>query len=107
MEYKDVYGDFKTDSGRRQVTARGYPELSVKAVKRIWREAKLRSAGRIELRNLVKDMDVSASRVEELLGMIEENLKEIPCIDNRLAVKERIDYGQRVNCRSRRQETFR
>ena len=77
----------------------------MEGVKRIWREAKPRGAGRkrekilawaaehsigskeapeaarIELRNLLKDMDVSVSRVEELLGMIEENLKEIPCIE--------------------------
>ena len=30
-------------------------------------------AARIELKNLLKDMDVYASRVEELLGVIEGN----------------------------------
>lgn len=45
-------------------------------------------AARIELRNLLNDMDVYASRVEELLGMIEEKLKEIPYIDKLMAIKE-------------------
>src|SRR5699024_8584707 len=44
-------------------------------------------AARIELRNLLNDMDVYASRVEELLGMIEEKLKEIPYIDKLMAIK--------------------
>ena len=44
-------------------------------------------AARIELRNLLNDMDVYATRVEELLGMIEEKLKEIPYIDKLMAIK--------------------
>ena len=32
-------------------------------------------------------MDVYATRVEELLGMIEEKLKEIPYIDKLMAIK--------------------
>ena len=37
-------------------------------------------AARIELKNLLNDMDVYASRLEELLQDIEEKLKEIPLL---------------------------
>ena len=114
-EYKDVYRDFKAVSGRLVLQAAPLPEdirkLGVEGVNRIWRGAKLRGAGmkraktlvsaaehsigskeapeaaRIELRNLLNDMDVYASRVEELLGMIGEKLKEIPYIDQLMAIK--------------------
>ena len=114
-EYKDVYRDFKAVSGRIVLQAAPLPEdirkLGVEGVNRIWRGAKLRGAGmkraktlvsaaehsigskeapeaaRIDLRNLLNDMDVYASRVEELLGMIEEKLKEIPYIDKLMAIK--------------------
>ena len=83
----------------------------VEGVNRLWREAELRGAGmkrakalvssaehsvgskeapeaaRMELKNLLNDIDVYASRMEELLRRIEEKLKEIPYIDNLLAVK--------------------
>lgn len=86
-------------------------KLGVEGVNRLWREAKLRGAGmkrakalvsaaehsvgskeapeaaRMELKNLLNDIDVYASRMEELLRRIEEKLKEIPYIDNLLAVK--------------------
>ncbi len=85
--------------------------MGAEGVNRIWRDAKLRGAGmkraktlvsaaehsvgskeapeaaRLELRNLLNDMDVYASRVEKLLGMIEEKLKEIPYIDKLMAIK--------------------
>ena len=114
-EYKDVYRDLKAVSGRMVLQVAPLPEdirkLGVEGVNRIWRDAKLRGAGmkraktlvsaaehsivskeapeaaRIELRNLLNDMDVYASRVEELLGMIEEKLKEIPYIDKLMAIK--------------------
>ena len=86
-------------------------KLGVEGVNRIWRDAKLRSAGmkraktlvstaehsvgskeapeaaRIELMNLLNDIDVYVLRVEELLGMIEEKLKEILYIDKLMAIK--------------------
>ena len=86
-------------------------KLGVEGVNRLWREAELRGAGmkrakalvsaaehsvgskeapeaaRMELKNLLIDIDVYASRMEELLRRIEEKLKEIPYIDNLLAVK--------------------
>ena len=114
-EYKDVYRDLKAVSGRMVLQVAPLPEdirkLGVEGVNRIWRDAKLRGAGmkraktlvssaehsvgskeapeaaRIELRNLLNDMDVYASRVEELLGMIGEKLKEIPYIDKLMAIK--------------------
>ena len=43
-------------------------------------------AARIELRNLLKDMDVYTSRMEKLLKMLEEKLKEIPYIDKLRAI---------------------
>ena len=105
-EYKDVYGDLKAVSGRMILKAAPLPEdiikLGAEGVNRIWREAKLRGAGmkraktlvsaaehsvgsreapeaaRMELKNLLNDMAVYASRLEELLRRIEEKLKEIP-----------------------------
>lgn len=79
-------------------------KLGVEGVNRIWREAKLRGTGmkraktlvtaaehsvgskespevaRIELKMLLHDIDVYASRVEELLSMLEAKLSEIPYI---------------------------
>ena len=43
-------------------------------------------ATRTELRNLLKDMGVYTSRVEELLKMLEEKLKEIPYINKLMAI---------------------
>lgn len=114
-EYKDVYRDLKAVSGRMVLQVAPLPEdirkLGVEGVNRIWRDAKLRGAGmkraktlvsaaehsvgskeapeaaRMELRNLLNDMDVYVSRVEELLGMIGEKLKEIPYIDKLMAIK--------------------
>ncbi len=85
--------------------------LGAEGVNQIWRDARLRGAGmkraktlvsaaehsvgskeapeaaRMELKNLLSDMDVYASRMEELLRRIEEKLREIPYIDNLLAIK--------------------
>ena len=114
-EYKDVYGDLKAVSGRMVLKAAPLPEdimkLGAEGVNRIWRDAKLRGAGmkraktlvtaaehsvgskeapeaaRMELNNLLNDMDVYVARQEELLRNIEEKLKEIPYTDNLLAIK--------------------
>ena len=67
-EYKDVYGDLKAVSGR--MVLKEAPE-----------------AARIELKNLLNDMDVYASRLEELLQDIEEKLKEIPYVDKLMSIK--------------------
>ena len=114
-EYKDVYRDLKAASGRMVLKAAPLPgdiiKLGVEGVNQIWRDAKLRGVGmkraktlvtaaehsvgskeapeaaRMELGNLLTDMDVYASRQEELLRSIEEKLKEVPYIDKLLAIK--------------------
>lgn len=114
-EYKDVYGDLKAVGGRMILRAAPLPEdigkLGVEGVNQIWRNAKLRGAGmkraktlvsaaehsvgskeapeaaRMELKNLLDDMDVYTSRLEELLQKIEGKLKEIPYIDKLLEIK--------------------
>ena len=92
-------------------------KLGAEGVNRIWRDAKLRGTGmkegiackqawtlataaehsvgsteapeaaRMELKNLLADMDVYTARQEELLRNIEEKLKKIPYIDNLLSIK--------------------
>ena len=114
-EYKDVYGDLKAVSGRMVLKAAPLPEdirkLGVEGVNQIWRDAKLGGAGmkraktlvsaaehsvgsreapeaaRIEVKNLLNDMDVYTSRMEELLWNIEEKLKEVPYIDKLMDIK--------------------
>ena len=114
-EYKGVYGDLKAVSGRMVLKVAPLPddirELGAEGVNRIWRDAKLRGAGmkraktlvsaaehsvgsreapgaaRMELRNLLNDMDVYTARMEELLRNIEEKLKEIPYIDKLMGIK--------------------
>ena len=114
-EYKDVYRDVKAVSGRMVLQVAPLPEdirkLGVEGVNRIWRDAKLRGAGmkraktlvtvaehsvgskespeaaRLELKMLLHDMDVYASRVEELLCLLDAKLNEIPYIDKLLEIK--------------------
>ena len=114
-EYKNVYKDLKAVSGRMVLKAAPLPEdiikLGAEGVNRIWRDAKLRGAGmkraktlvsaaehsigskeaseaaRIELKNLLNDMDVYTARLEELIRSIEEKLKEIPYIDKLMAIQ--------------------
>lgn len=89
-------------------------KLGVEDVNRriwIWRAAKLRGTGmkraktlvsvavysvgskeasgaaRLELRNLLDDIDVYASRLEKILRNIEERLKEIPYVDKLMGIK--------------------
>lgn len=114
-EYKDVYGDLMAVSGRMVLKEAPLPEdireLGAEGVNRIWREAKLRGAGmkrakrmvtaaehsigskeapeaaRMELKNLLDDMDVYESRMEGLVQSIEKKLEEIPYIDKLMAIK--------------------
>lgn len=96
--------------------------LGVEGVNQIWREAKLRGAerrkraktlvlaaghsvgskeaARYELKNLLEDMDTYTVRIEELLGSIEELLKEIPYVDKLMEIKgavwqQSVDLSQR------------
>lgn len=114
-EYKDVYGDLMAVSGRMILKEAPLPEdirmLGVNGVNQIWRNAKLRGAGmkraktlvsaaehsvgskeapetaRIELKNLLNDMDVYATRLEEILQNIEGKLKTIPYVDKLMEIK--------------------
>ena len=114
-EYKEVYRDIKAVSGRMVLQMAPLPEdirkLGVEGVNRIWREAKLRGTGmkraktlvtaaehsvgskespeaaRIELKILLHDIDEYASRVEELLCLLDAKLREIPYIDKLLEIK--------------------
>lgn len=114
-EYKDVYGDVKAVSGRKVLQIAPLPEdikkLGAEGVNQIWRDAKLRGAGmkraktlvsaaehsvgsketpeaaRIEPRHLLNDMDVYATRLDELLHRIEAILGEIPYVDRLMEIK--------------------
>lgn len=114
-EYKDVYGDVKAVSGRKVLQIAPLPEdikkLGAEGVNQIWRDAKLRGAGmkraktlvsaaehsvgskdspeaaRIELRYLLNDLDVYATRLDELLHRIEAILGEIPYVDKLMEIK--------------------
>ena len=114
-EYKDVYGDLKAVSGRKVLQIAPLPEdikkLGAEGVNQIWRDAKLRGAGmkraktlvsaaehsvgsketpeaaRIEPRHLLNDLDVYATRLDELLHRIEAILGEIPYVDRLMEIK--------------------
>lgn len=114
-EYKDVYGDLTAVSGRMVLKAAPLPgdirKLGVEGVNQIWRDAKLRGAGmkraktlvsaaehsvgskeapeaaRMELRDLLDDLDVYALRLEGVLWKLEEKLREIPYIDKLMEIK--------------------
>lgn len=114
-EYKDVYGDVKAVSGRKVLQIAPLPEdikkLGAEGVNQIWRDAKLRGAGmkraktlvsaaehsvgskeapeaaRIELRHLLNDLDVYATRLDELLHRIETILEKIPYVDKLMEIK--------------------
>ncbi len=86
-------------------------KLGEEGVNQIWRDAKLRGAGkkraktlvtaakhsvgskeapeaaRIELKNLLNDLDVYVGRLEELMKKIEEKLQEIPYVDKLMEIK--------------------
>ena len=113
--YKDVYGNAGAVSGLMILKAAPLPEdivkLGVEGVNRIWRDAKLRGAGlkraktlveaaehsignreaqeaaRIELRILLADYELQASREAELMAVIEEKISEVPYIDKLLEIK--------------------
>lgn len=114
-EYKDVYGDVKAVSGRKVLQIAPLPEdikkLGAEGVNQIWRDAKLRGAGmkraktlvsaaehsvgskeapeaaRIELRHLLNDLDVYATRLDELLHRIKTILEKIPYVDKLMEIK--------------------
>lgn len=114
-EIKDVYKKPDSVSGLMVLKVAPLPQdivkLGVDGINQIWRDAKLRAAGakraktlitaaehsigsqeapdsaRIELKNLLNDYEIYRKREEELMGMIEEKLSEIPSIDKLLEIK--------------------
>ena len=113
-EIKDVYKKPDSVSGLMVLKVAPLPQdivkLGVDAINQIWRDAKLAAeakraktlitaaehsigsqeapdSARIELKNLLNDYEIYCKREEELMGMIEEKLSEIPYIDKLLEIK--------------------
>ena len=113
--YKEVYRNVYASSGLMVLKEAPLPEdivkLGVDGVNRIWRDAKLRgvgrkrattlvtaaghsigsrdaqSAARIELKTLLADYEMYAEREAGLMEMIEEKIKEVPCVDKLLEIR--------------------
>ncbi len=113
-EYKDVYGKRDAKSGLMIIKQAPMPfdiiALGVDGVNKIWRDAKLRGTGvkraktlvaaaehsigsregltaaRLEINNLLGDYEIYSRRLEEIMSMIDELLKEIPYIDKLLKI---------------------
>ena len=114
-EYKDVYGKKDSKSGMMVLEQAPLPAdikaLGVDGVNKIWRDAKLRGAGlkrakklveaaehsigsqegltaaRMEIKNLLNDYKTYSSRLDELVGMIDKLMTEIPYVDKLLQLK--------------------
>ena len=113
--YKDVYRNVGAVSGLMILKVAPLPEdiikLGEEGINRIWRDAKLRGAGRsraktlvkaaehsigsreaheaarIEFKLLLEDYEVQTARQAELKEMIEKKIQEVPYIDKLLAIK--------------------
>ena len=114
-EYKDVYGDLKAVGGRMILRKAPLPQdivkLGAEGINRIWRDAKLRGAGkkraetlyaaaehsignreapeaaRLELEQLLDDIDRYEERLKKVTELMEEKLREVPYIDKLLEIK--------------------
>ena len=114
-EYKTVYGKPDAISGMLVLKVAPLPadikELGVEGIVKIWRDQKLRAAGkkraqtllsvaehsigsqeapasaRIEIRDLIADYEKYSERLEELVEQIVLQMKEIPYIDKLLEIK--------------------
>ena len=114
-EYKDVYGKKDSKSGMMVLEQAPLPAdikaLGVDGVNKIWRDAKLRGAGlkrakklveaaehsigsqegltaaRMEIKNLLADYKTYSSRLDELVGLIDKLMTEIPYVDKLLQIK--------------------
>ena len=112
--YKDVYKKLDAKSGLMILKVAPLPEdiikLGVEGVNRIWREAKLRGTGvkraqtlvaaaehcigcrsgqeaaRIEIRNLLEDIEKYAAREAELMKLIKEKIIEVPYAEKLLEI---------------------
>jgi transposase len=114
-EYKEVYKKLDAVSGIMILKIAPLPadivKLGVEGINKIWRNAKLRAAGvkraktlfnkaehsvgnqessdtaRLELRILLSDYEMYNNRVQNIMQLIEEKLKEIPHIDKIMEIK--------------------
>ena len=114
-EYKDVYGNADAKSGMMILKAAPLPNdivtLGVEGINRIWREARLKAVGikraktlyeavehsigsregataaRLEIRMLLEDYESRASRLQEIMMMIETLVREIPMAEKLLEIK--------------------
>ena len=114
-EYKTVYGKPDAKSGMLILKAAPLPEdiltLGIDGVNQIWRDAKLRAVGkaraktlieaaehsigskegtvsaRMEIRMLLEDYESKNMRLQEVMVLIEELVKEIPMAEKLLEIK--------------------
>ena len=114
-EYKTVYGKPDAISGMMILKKAPLPEdiltLGVEGVNQIWRDAKIRAVGkkraqtlveaarhsigtkegataaRIEIRMLLEDYESRNSRLQEVMLLIEELVKEIPMAEKLMEIK--------------------
>ena len=114
-EYKTVYGKPDAKSGMLILKAAPLPEdiltLGIDGVNQIWRDAKLRAVGkaraktlieaaehsvgskegavsaRMEIRMLLEDYESRNTRLQEVMVLIEELVKEIPMAEKLLEIK--------------------
>ena len=114
-EYKDVYGNPDAKSGMMILKAAPLPEdivtLGVDGVNQIWRQAKLKAVGmkrakilvsaaehsignreggtaaRLEIRMLLEDYESRATRLQEIITLIESLVEQIPMAGKLLEIK--------------------
>ena len=114
-EYKTVYGRADSISGMMILKRAPLPEdiltLGVEGINKIWRDAKLRAVGikraktlieaaghsvgskegavsaRMEIRMLIEDYESRSVRLQEVMTLIEELVKQIPMAEKLLEIK--------------------
>ena len=114
-EYKDVYGKANAVSGMMVLKQAPLPEdiltLGVEGIVKIWRDAKLRAVGRkramslinaaehsvgsregtvsarMELQMLLEDHESKSKRMQEVMTLIEELVRQIPMAEKLLDIK--------------------
>ena len=114
-EYRSVYGNIDAISGMMVLKQAPLPDdiltLGVDGINRIWRDAKLRAVGkkraqtlvtaaehsvgskegataaRMEIRMLIEDYESRNARLQEIMTLIDELVKQIPMAEKLLGIK--------------------
>jgi transposase len=114
-EYRTVYGNIDAISGMMVLKQAPLPDdiltLGVDGINRIWRDAKLRAVGkkraqtlvtaaehsvgskegataaRMEIRMLIEDYESRNARLQEIMTLIDELVKQIPMAEKLLGIK--------------------